>query len=131
MINVLIVCLTFLISVFYVTNKCVSYLRNRNFKDTLGLFEYFLEQSYKTTYENDLVLYMSSSEPIPPNQRETIERNYVKQTLMYMGKNVKRFTDFYGSEQTMIVHVLQYLRRKINEDGLSKLVEKQTETAIQ
>lgn len=42
-------------------------------------FEYFLSKCYDIVYQNDLILYIESENPsIPEQERETIERNYIK-----------------------------------------------------
>ncbi len=102
------------------------------YKQILDLFEYFLQKSYDTIYESDLITYMSSGiQNIPPDQRETIERNFVKQTMMYMGiNNIKMFIDFFGSEETIVVNIIQYIRSKINQDGLAKIIQEKTEPEV-
>ena len=126
MINTISICLTIIISIFYIVRKCEKMFKLKHYMDIINLWNYFLSESYKITYDNDLILYMTDNVRIPNDQRETIERNFVKQTIMYMGSNTKRFIDFYGSEQTMIIHIIQYIRKRINDDGLTKIVEKQT-----
>ena len=41
-----------------------------------------------------------------------------------MGKNnYSIILNFYGNEQTIIVNMIRYMRKRINEDGLSKIIQ--------
>ena len=51
--------------------------------------------------------------------------------MMYMGiNNIKLFTNFFGSEETIIVNIIQFIRSKINQDGLAKIIQEKTEPEV-
>jgi len=120
-----------LISVFYIFHKLekISIIKKYKDVDVITLFEYFLNKAYDTIYENDLITYITNNTQPLSSERETLERNYIKSCLLYMGKrNVKLFTEFFGDNETLVINIIRYMRKKFNEDGLVKIInEKQSE----
>lgn len=118
-----------LFAIIYTVGRITDVIKSfkYKYKDMLSLFEYFLGLTYESIYESDLIVYMSEGvKAIPKEQQETLERNFIKQCVMFMGPNNHRlFMEFYGNEQTMIVNMLRYMRRRINEDGLSKIIKQE------
>lgn len=106
-----------------------QYNRNKyKYNDIIALLNFFLEESYSITYENDLITYVSNGvKDIPQDEKETIERNFVKQTLTMMGpKNKQLFLDFFGNDNNaFIFYIIRYIRKKFNNDYLSKLIRQE------
>ena len=121
-----IVCI--LTSIIYIFHKIEKISIIKKYKDTdiITLFEYFLNKSYETLYEDDLITYMTNGVQPMSQERETLERNYIKSSLMYMGKkNVNLFRDFFGDNETLIINIIRFMRKKLNEDGLTKIIQEQ------
>ena len=133
MLNYIIVCLSLIFVVVYSINKISkAYIQCKyTFTQTIELFDYFLSKAYETLYENDLIIHITNNAKLTPEERETYERNYVKRCMLYMGKNnLKLFQKFFGDEETMIVNMIRYMRKRINEDGLSKILDEQSKNLI-
>lgn len=114
-----------IISLYFIYKVCDTIKAFKyKYTDLIGLFDYFLSKTYDIVYESDLITYLGSGDSkIPPKERETIERNFIKQCILYMGrKNYKLLIDFYGSEESLITNMLRYIRKRINDDGLSKII---------
>lgn len=125
-----IICCTIILCVFYICNK-VSGIFNQakyNYKDILELFDYFLSKSYDTIYEMDLITHITNNVTLNPDERETYERNFIKRTMIYMGKrNLKLFINFFGDKETVIINMIRYMRKRINDDGLTKIIQQQNQ----
>lgn len=127
MINIIFICTLCILTVswyiFYKIDDIITFKRY-SIEQFENQFEYFLSKCYDIVYQNDLILYIESEgQSIPNKERETIERNYIKQVILYIGKrNYKIFKRYFGSEQTMITNMLSYLRKRINNDGLFKAI---------
>ena len=120
-----------LASIFYIFHKIEKISIIKKYKDTdvITLFEYFLSKAYDVIYENDLITYVTNGTQPLSNERETLERNYIKSCLLYMGKrNLKIFKEFFGDQETLVINIIRYMRKKFNEDGLVKIInQKQSE----
>lgn len=135
MINCLFICLCiclsawFIIWVFFYNLMKFSASNKYKYDDLIALATFFLEESYHIIYENDLFAYTSNGvKDIPKQEKETIERNFIKQTLHLMGpKNQQLLIDFFGSQDAFIVYMVRYIRKKFNNDTLMKLVRKDIE----
>lgn len=100
-----------------------------NYKKTIDLFEYFLEKSYSLTYENSIISWIANgmNNTIPADEKETIERDFIKQTFMIMGEsNRKIISDFFGSDEYLINFMILFIRKKIADDGLADVIKKAT-----
>ena len=100
-----------------------------NYKKTIDLFEYFLEKSYSLTYENSISSWISNgmSNTIPPEEKETIERNFIKQTFLIMGDNNHRIiAQFFGNDEYLINFMILFIRKKIANDGLANVIKNAT-----
>ena len=118
-------------SIVYIFHKIekISILKKYKDTDIITLFEYFLNKSYETLYEEDLITYITNGVQPISQERETLERNYIKSSLMYMGKkNVNLFRDFFGDNETLIINIIRFMRKKLNEDGLSKIIQEQQDS---
>lgn len=126
MINIIYAVLGFIV-VIYGINKICETIQKFTFdrKEIMTLFEYFESVAYDCIYESDLIGYVSNGiTNIPVKDRENLERNFIKQCIMYMGDvNRQLFLKFYGSEQTMITNMIRYMRKRFNEDGLTKIIK--------
>ena len=121
-------CLTFSIVSIYGINKWIaSYDDHKySYKDILELFDYFLSKSFDTLYEMDLISHITNNASLTSEERETYERNFIKRSMLYMGKkNLKLFIRFFGDRETVIVNMLRYMRKRINDDGLTKIIQNQ------
>ena len=96
-----------------------------NYKKVIDLFDYYLGKSYELTYENSIVHWISNGVPnIQPEEKETIERDFIKQTFLLMGdSNILLFSRFFGDESHMINMMLIYVRKRISNDGLSTIIK--------
>ena len=122
------ICCTILLAVIYISHKISqTYIQSKyNYKDILELFDYFMSKSYDTIYEMDLITHITNNATLNPDERETYERNFIKRTLLYMGKrNYKMFIKFFGDSETVTINMLRYIRKRINEDGLTKIIQNQ------
>ena len=120
-----------LISIIYVFHKIEKISIIKKYKDTdiITLFEYFLNKSYDALYENDLITYIANGMQPMSQERETLERDYIKSSLMYMGKkNVSLFRDFFGDNDTLVINIIRFMRKKLNEDGLTKIIQEQQDS---
>lgn len=99
----------------------------------IGLLTYFMNESYRLTYENSIIHWINNGiKNIPDDEKETIERNFVKQTLLLMGSsNEKLISDFYGGNEFVVNTMIVYLRQKISNDGLAELVSKANDQKVQ
>ena len=123
-----IACLTLLLISIYVSHVwSQAYIQSKySYKDMLELFDYFLSKSYDTIYEMDLITHITNNTSLNPDERETYERNFIKRCMLYMGKrNLKMFIKFFGDNETVMINMLRYIRKRINEDGLSKIIQDQ------
>ena len=74
----------------------------------------------------DLITHITNNVSLNPDERETYERNFIKRTILYMGKrNLKLFVYFFGDKKTVMINMIRYMRKRINEDGLSKIIQNQ------
>ena len=113
----------------YVSSSIIIKIINSNkytYKEIIELFNFFLEESYLIIYENDIFVYISNGvKDIPPAEKETIERNYIKQTIMLMGpKNEKQIINFFGSKESFIAYMARFIRKKINNDNIMRILNK-------
>lgn len=106
-----------------------QYNRNKyKYNEIIALLNFFLEESYSIIYENDLISYVSNGvKDIPKEEKETIERNFVKQTLAIMGpKNENLFLDFFGNDRkSFIFYIIRFIRKKFNNDYLLKVIRQE------
>jgi hypothetical protein len=121
-------CLTFsVVSIYGITKFIKSYDEHKySYKDILELFDYFLSKSFDTLYEMDLISHITNNASLTSEERETYERNFIKRTMLYMGKrNLNMIIKFFGDKETVVVNMLRYMRKRINDDGLSKIIQNQ------
>lgn len=125
MTNWIIVCSFFLILFLIVTNVTLRYLLFFKYKDVITSFELFLSKSYDMTYQNSLVSYFSSGvKDIPYDEKESIERDFIKQTLLLMGKNNEEIIyRYFGKQEFAINYMVTYIRKRIADDGLTQLIK--------
>lgn len=112
----------------YLSKEFEKYFFLNKFQTVLQLFKYFLDMSYDIIYQNNIVGYTSNGvRDIPKDEMETIERDFIKQTVSLLGKsNMKQLILFFGDKQCLISHMVYYIRRRILEDEIAKIVEKKT-----
>lgn len=125
MTNCVIVC-GFLFIVFLLSiNISLRYILFFKYKDVITSFELFLSKSYDMTYQNSLVSYFSSGvKDIPYDEKESIERDFIKQTLLLMGKsNEEIIYRYFGKQEFAINYMVTYIRKRIADDGLSQLIK--------
>lgn len=132
MINFLIVSISIFSLILLLSDYLIKeYSRNKyKYSEILALLNFFLDESYAMTYESDLITYVSNGvKDIPKEEKETIERNFVKQTITIMGpKNRKLFLDFFGNDENAFVfYIIRFIRKKFNNDYLSKLLRQEEE----
>ena len=124
----LIIILSFLSILIYLCinqiNKC---LMMNKYKNILDLFDYFLSKSYDVIYTDQLSAYILSGHiQIPDDELETIERNFINLSFQIMGKNnEKLFILFFGSRVSMIKNMILFIREKINNSEIAKMIQKQ------
>lgn len=96
-----------------------------NYKKVIDLFEYFLQKSYDLTYENSIVHWVANGVPnIQPEEKETIERDFIRQTFLLMGDNNRKlFRQFYSDDTHIITMMILYIRKRISNDGLATIVK--------
>lgn len=125
MTNWIIVCSFFLILFLIATNVTLRYLLFFKYKDVITSFELFLSKSYDMTYQNSLVSYFSSGvKDIPYDEKESIERDFIKQTLLLMGKNNEEIIyRYFGKQEFAINYMVTYIRKRIADDGLTQLIK--------
>lgn len=113
-------------TLYYLITKLFSriYLFS-NYKKVIDLFEYFLQKSYDLTYENSIVHWVANGVPnIQPEEKETIERDFIRQTFLLMGDNNRKlFRQFYGDDTHIITMMILYIRKRISNDGLATIVK--------
>ena len=137
LINLILVLGTIVFLSIYLFNKTSKlyqkYALLYHFKDVLGLFNYFMDESYRLTYESSIIHWINNGiKNIPQDEKETIERNYVKQTILLMGdNNSKMISDFYGGNDFMVNTMIVYLRQKISNDGLADIINKANNQTVQ
>lgn len=132
MINFLIISISIFSLILLLSDYLIKeYSRNKyKYSEILALLNFFLDESYAMTYESDLITYVSNGvKDIPKEEKETIERNFVKQTITIMGpKNRKLFLDFFGNDENAFVfYIIRFIRKKFNNDYLSKLLRQEEE----
>lgn len=105
-----------------------KYFFLNKFQIVLQLFKYFLDMSYDIIYQNNIIGYTSNGiREIPLDEMETIERDFVKQTISLIGKrHIEQLTLFFGDRECLISHMIYYIRARVLADEISKLVEKKT-----
>lgn len=137
LINLILVLGTIATLSIYLSNK-ISKLYQKytllyHYKDILGLFNYFMDESYRLTYESSIIHWINNGiKNIPQDEKETIERNYIKQTMLLMGdNNVKLISDFYGGNNFLVNSMIIYLRQKISNDGLADIINKANNQTVQ
>jgi hypothetical protein len=122
-------CITIFLCVFYsfFKYKQIVIIKKYTAIDIMNILTVFMDKSYDTIYNTDLIHYIVNNDKPNSQQQETIERNYIKTCFMYMGKaNKQLFVDFFGDEETLIINIICYMRKKYNDDGLSKIIDQQT-----
>lgn len=100
-----------------------------NYKKIIDMFEYFLDRSYAITYENSIISWIANgmNNTIPEEERETIERDFIKQTFLMMGtQNTKIISEFFGGDSYVITYMIFYVRKKIANDGLADVIKNAT-----
>lgn len=130
MIDFLVKCFFIYCAVIFIIEYIINqYNRNKyKYNDIIALLNFFLEESYSIIYENDLISYVSNGvKDIPKEEKETIERNFVKQTIAIMGpKNEKLFLDFFGNDRkSFIFYIIRFIRKKFNNDYLLKVIRQE------
>lgn len=100
------------------------------YKDVICLFELFLEKSYDLIYQNSLITYVSEGvKNIPSDEKETIERNFVKQTMLLLGPaNEDIIYKFFGSRECAINYMVCFIRKRFADDGIAKIIKTADET---
>lgn len=125
MTNCIIVC-GFLIIIFLISiNISLRYILFFKYKDVISSFELFLSKSYDMIYQNSLISYFSSGvKDIPYDEKESIERDFIKQTLILMGKNNEEIIyKYFGKQEFAINYMVTYIRKRIADDGLSQIIK--------
>ena len=125
-----IVCfVSILILLFILSKTIIKYTVFFKYKDIITLFELFLDKSYELTYQNSISTYiLDGVRNIPADDKESIERDYVKQTLLLMGPtNVQIVNQFFGKQEFAINYIITYIRKRISSDGLSEIIRKADE----
>lgn len=132
-INSLIVSLTVTCVVFCIYFTSLKYFKKfflfYNYKRIIDMFEYFLEKSYSMTYENSIISWIANgmNNTIPDEEKETIERDFIKQTFLMMGeRNREIISQFFGGDSYLITYMIIYIRKKIANDGLADVIKNAT-----
>lgn len=130
LINTLIVTVSSMFTVFVIFFVSLKLFKRfflfYNHKKTLDLFEYFLEKSYSLTYENSVFSWISNgmNNTIPADEKETIERDFIKQTFMIMGDtNRQIISQFFGNDEYLVNFMILFIRKKIANDGLADVIK--------
>lgn len=133
LINTLIVTVSSMFTVFVIFFVSLKLFKRfflfYNHKKTLDLFEYFLEKSYSLTYENSVFSWISNgmNNTIPADEKETIERDFIKQTFMIMGDtNRQIISQFFGNDEYLVNFMILFIRKKIANDGLADVIKNAT-----
>ena len=125
MTNCIIVC-GFLFIIFLISiTISLRYILFFKYKDVISSFELFLSKSYDMIYQNSLISYFSSGvKDIPYDEKESIERDFIKQTLILMGKNNEEIIyKYFGKQEFAINYMVTYIRKRIADDGLSQIIK--------
>jgi len=128
MIFELIICLLFIAATLYLIDVRVNrYVLMNKYKIVIDLFDHFLEESYDVIYNDQIIAYTANGHKIiPPDEMETIERNFIKMTFQIMGpKNEWIISSFYGDRDVVIQNMILFVRNKLNADALAKFVQEQ------
>jgi len=114
-----------LLFLYYVTRSYLTkYYLFFKYKEILVLLELFLDKSYQMVYQGQLVAYMTQGyKDLPYQEKETAERDFVKQAFMLMGPTVRKIvTNFFGTEENLVNNMIIYFRKKLSDDGIASLV---------
>ena len=127
--NVSVICLFLLILFVLSSHIIIRYYIFFKYKDVITLFELFLDKSYDLTYQNSLITYLSDGiKNLPADEKESIERDFVKQTLLLLGpSNTYIINRFFGNQEYAINYMITYIRKRIANDGLAEVVKKADE----
>ncbi len=132
MINLLLSVIVFVGILFYGEKIVNRYFLLNKYKTILELLDYFLDKSYGVIYNDQILGFTSNGDRVlPPDEMETVERNFVKLSIELMGPaNEKIFTSFFGNRMILIDNMLLFIRRELNQDALAKMIQ-QSETVKQ
>lgn len=93
------------------------------YQNMLSLLEHFMKQAYDIAYRNQIFSYSSSGTTVPPQELETIQRQFIKMTLDLMGPiNKKELSLFFGSEICLIQNITLYADTQMANDEILKQV---------
>lgn len=100
------------------------FLQNK-YKTVIESLDYFLGKTYDIIYNDQIIAYTASGQKIiPPDEMETIERNFIKLGFEIMGsENVKMYLMYFGSETTLINNMLTFVRKELAQDALARIVQ--------
>ena len=119
--------LLFLIGfVFLIDKRIKQYVLLNKYKSVLELFDYFLSLAYDVIYNDQALAFTSEGHvKIPNDEFETMERNFINLTVQIMGPaNEKMFISFYGNRIMMIKNMILFIREKINNSEIAKMIQK-------
>ncbi len=111
--------------IFYILNKFIYRLYFLNkYKNIIELLNYFLDTSYTSIYNEQIVAFTSEGlNSIPKNELETIERNFIKFTLNLIGPELEyTLCRFFGNKRVLINNIVIFFRQKLEQDELAKIV---------
>jgi hypothetical protein len=103
------------------------YFLLNKYKTVIELFDYFLDKAYTLIYNDQIIAYTASGQTtIPPDEMETIERNFIKLAFELMGEaNKKMFILFFGGQTSTIDNMLIFVRKELSQDAIAKLIQEQ------
>ena len=93
------------------------------YKIMLELLKYFMDQAYDVAYRNQIFSYSSNGTGVPPQELETIQRQFIKMTLDLMGPvNRKELSSFFGGDICLIQNITIYANNQLANDEILKQV---------
>jgi len=118
--------IVFISIILFIFSKPIHrYFLLNKYKMIIDMFDYFLEKTYNVIYNDQIIGYTSNGhKTIPHDEMETIERNFIKLAFELMGReNEKIMSSFFGSKTVIIHNMVLYVRRELNKDELSKMIQ--------
>jgi hypothetical protein len=106
------------------------FLLNKH-KIVIESLTYFLNKSYGNIYNDQIIGYTASGQKvIPPDEMETIERNFIKLAFELMGtSNERMFMSFFGNRSALIKNMLLYVRTELTQDAIAQMIQDQETTS--
>ncbi len=104
-----------------------TFLLNK-YKTIVTMLNDFLDHSYNSVYQDQIIGYTSNGmKEIPKSEMETIERNFIKLSLELLGpRNIEILIDFFGTKEVLIQNCLFFIRERLAQDTLTKIVQDMT-----